>query len=405
MRDVDRAVRVCDRLRPVLPLLLAHQRQLALPRRRATPGCTPRARRPSRRRFPRCGIPDAYGSWAAYRDYIEFLIRTELDRRVHAGVVVGPPALRRSGRSRCASATRRPPRPSPRRSAALIVACVAQAARDDDEGVPFADPPRRLIEENFWRAIRYGMDGDADRPRPRRGVPGRRGGRAAAAVDRAGARRAGHRRRASRRSTAPSASAARSTRVPACRRSSPPPCARPVRPTSRRPRPHERAAAARPVQGAHRGGAARRLRGSSSSRSASRTSSSRRVVSLHQPRRACAPGLVPGNEGERDPAAAARGDRGRARAAAAGRAGARARRRARSATRCRSCRWPTRARRAPAAQAARRRRPRRRRREAAPQGAPQPPSPDEPGPGAEQRPALGSGALTPGARRLRRRPR
>jgi carboxylate-amine ligase len=42
---------------------------------------------------------------------------------------------------------------------ALILACVAQAARDLDDGVPFEDPPRRFIEENFWRAIRYGVDG------------------------------------------------------------------------------------------------------------------------------------------------------------------------------------------------------------------------------------------------------
>ncbi len=48
--------------------------------------------------------------------------------------------------------------------AALMVACVAQAARDVDEGVPFADPAPRLIEENMWRAIRYGLDGTADRP-------------------------------------------------------------------------------------------------------------------------------------------------------------------------------------------------------------------------------------------------
>jgi len=48
----------------------------------------------------------------------------------------------------------------------LIVACVAQAARDEDERVPFSDPARRLIEENLWRAIRRGQDGtliDLDR--------------------------------------------------------------------------------------------------------------------------------------------------------------------------------------------------------------------------------------------------
>jgi carboxylate-amine ligase len=41
----------------------------------------------------------------------------------------------------------------------LIVACVAQAARDIDEGVPARSLPRREIEENFWRAIRHGLEG------------------------------------------------------------------------------------------------------------------------------------------------------------------------------------------------------------------------------------------------------
>ncbi len=43
---------------------------------------------------------------------------------------------------------------------ALILACVAQAARDVDAGVPHVDQPPRLIEENMWRAIRYGLDGE-----------------------------------------------------------------------------------------------------------------------------------------------------------------------------------------------------------------------------------------------------
>ena len=32
--------------------------------------------------------------------------------------------------------------------------------RDVDEGRPFADLPGRLIEENVWRAIRHGLDGN-----------------------------------------------------------------------------------------------------------------------------------------------------------------------------------------------------------------------------------------------------
>jgi carboxylate-amine ligase len=43
--------------------------------------------------------------------------------------------------------------------AGLIAACVAQAAIDHDEGLAFEPPPRRLVEENFWRAIRHGLDG------------------------------------------------------------------------------------------------------------------------------------------------------------------------------------------------------------------------------------------------------
>jgi carboxylate-amine ligase len=36
---------------------------------------------------------------------------------------------------------------------------VAQAARDIDAGIAVPDLPRRLIEENMWRAIRHGLDG------------------------------------------------------------------------------------------------------------------------------------------------------------------------------------------------------------------------------------------------------
>jgi carboxylate-amine ligase len=40
-----------------------------------------------------------------------------------------------------------------------MTACIAQAVRDVDEGVPFDDPAPRMIEENMWRAIRFGLDG------------------------------------------------------------------------------------------------------------------------------------------------------------------------------------------------------------------------------------------------------
>src|SRR5256714_6492787 len=40
-----------------------------------------------------------------------------------------------------------------------MTACIAQALRDVDEGAPFIDPAPRLVEENMWRAIRFGLDG------------------------------------------------------------------------------------------------------------------------------------------------------------------------------------------------------------------------------------------------------
>src|SRR5213079_1250702 len=43
--------------------------------------------------------------------------------------------------------------------ASLMAACIAQAVRDVDDGVLFTDPAPRLIEENMWRAIRFGLDG------------------------------------------------------------------------------------------------------------------------------------------------------------------------------------------------------------------------------------------------------
>ena len=43
--------------------------------------------------------------------------------------------------------------------AALIVACVRRAAAEVDAGETPPDLPGRLIEENMWRAIRYGLDG------------------------------------------------------------------------------------------------------------------------------------------------------------------------------------------------------------------------------------------------------
>ncbi len=124
----------------------------------ATPGFIPRALRSFTRNFPRCGIPDAFGSWSSYRDYIEFLVRTnsiveftQVWWSVRPHFEFGTLEVRICDVQSTA--------PESEALASLIVACVAQAARDIDDHVPFADPPPRLVEENMWRAIRFGLDG------------------------------------------------------------------------------------------------------------------------------------------------------------------------------------------------------------------------------------------------------
>jgi glutamate---cysteine ligase / carboxylate-amine ligase len=164
VRGVDRAVRICDRLRPVLPALLAISANSPYLDGRDSGLHTARTQSFTKS-FPRCGIPDAFGGWEAYRQYIEFLLSTRsiveftqvwwsVRPHFHFGTV--------EVRICDAQATAQ----ESEALAALIVACVSQAARDVDEGAPFADPAPRLIEENMWRAIRFGLDGrliDLDR--------------------------------------------------------------------------------------------------------------------------------------------------------------------------------------------------------------------------------------------------
>src|ERR671933_78264 len=157
VRDPDRAVRVCDRLRPVLPLLLSISANSPYVDG-LDAGLHSARSQTFTKSFPRCGIPDAFGSWQAYRDYIDFLVRTNSiveytqvwwSIRPHFGF--GTVEVRICDAQSTAQEAEA--------LSGLIVACVAQAARDEDERVPFADHPRRLIEENFWRAIRHGQDG------------------------------------------------------------------------------------------------------------------------------------------------------------------------------------------------------------------------------------------------------
>jgi carboxylate-amine ligase len=157
VNDLDRAVKVCDRLRPVLPQLLAVSANSPYLDGRDS-GLHSARTQSFTKSFPRCGIPDAFGGWDAYRRYVEFLLATnsiveftQVWWSVRPHFSFGTVEVRICDVQANAQESDA--------LASLMVACIAQTMRDLDEGVPFEDPAPRLIEENMWRAIRFGLDG------------------------------------------------------------------------------------------------------------------------------------------------------------------------------------------------------------------------------------------------------
>ncbi len=160
VRGADRAIAVCDWMRELLPLLLAVSANSPFLDRRDTGLHTVRTEIFTRT-FPRCGIPSPFGDWSRYANFVETLER--------AGSVVESTQLWWSVRPHhsfgtvevrvCDAQTRGDESFA---LAALISACIAQAAMEYDKhgydgaGSPLED---REIEENLWRAIRYGMSG------------------------------------------------------------------------------------------------------------------------------------------------------------------------------------------------------------------------------------------------------
>jgi glutamate---cysteine ligase / carboxylate-amine ligase len=157
IRDIDRAVRVCDRMRPVLPLLLAVSANSPFLDGRLA-GLHSARTQTFTRSFPRCGVPHEFGGWPAFRDYIALLIDThsiieftQIWWSVRPHFDYGTVEVRICDVQATAAESDA--------LSALIVSCVAQAALEVDAGEPAGATPGYLIEENMWRAIRHGLDG------------------------------------------------------------------------------------------------------------------------------------------------------------------------------------------------------------------------------------------------------
>ena len=110
-------------------------------------------------RFPRTGIPDAFESLSEYEDYCKLLVKTGCIDNAEENLVGHSAAsiLRhaRSARVRCAIARGRHARDRGVDSGGdreAVTSCSAQ-------NTTFRVYRRRLLDENRWRASRYGIDG------------------------------------------------------------------------------------------------------------------------------------------------------------------------------------------------------------------------------------------------------
>jgi glutamate---cysteine ligase / carboxylate-amine ligase len=166
IRGGDRAIKVCDRLRPVLPTLLAISANSPYIDGRDS-GLHSARTQTFTKSFPRCGIPDVFGNWQSWQEYVQLLLDTnsiveftQLWWSVRAHHSFGTIEVRI-----CDAQTTGTEADG---LIELIVACVAQALREVDADETPPDLPGRLIEENMWRALRYGQDGlllDLEGPR------------------------------------------------------------------------------------------------------------------------------------------------------------------------------------------------------------------------------------------------
>jgi carboxylate-amine ligase len=158
IRGADRAVRVVSALRNWLPELLAVSASSPFHENVDT-GLHSARSQVFTRFFPRCGVPDALRSWDEYADYVAFLYRT--------GSIDEPTQLWWSVRAHLSFPTveiricdAQPDLGEAQALGALTASLTARCARALDEGEPLPEHPHRLIEENTWRAIRYGLSGE-----------------------------------------------------------------------------------------------------------------------------------------------------------------------------------------------------------------------------------------------------
>src|SRR5215211_3101334 len=158
IRGADRAVAVCNAMRNYLPELLALSASSPFVEGVDT-GLHSARTQIFTRMFPRCGVPDAFDNWSAYEDYVRMLYATKsITEHTQVWWSVRPHLAFPTVEVRICDA--QPTVGEAQGLAGLIYALAARLAHAIDEGEPIEHLPHRLIEENFWRAIRWGLSGD-----------------------------------------------------------------------------------------------------------------------------------------------------------------------------------------------------------------------------------------------------
>ncbi len=157
VRGADRAIRVCDALRNVLPTLLALSANSPF-LDGADTGLHSVRSQIFTRSFPRCGIHEPFGDWRTYAQFVDLLERTRsIVESTQLWWSVRPHHRFGTVEVRICDAQSRGEESLA--LAGVLIACVAQSAMDYDDGVLAAPLPNRELEENLWRAIRFGREG------------------------------------------------------------------------------------------------------------------------------------------------------------------------------------------------------------------------------------------------------
>ena len=171
IKGPDRALRVTSALRNYLPELLALSASSPFLEGVFTHLHSARTQIFTRM-FPRCGIPDWFEGWDDWESYVRFLYETgSIAEHTQVWWSVRPHLVFPTVEIRICDA--QPELAEARALAALGFALTARIARALDEGEPLPSWPHRLLEENLWRAIRWGLSGELIDLELRETVPAR----------------------------------------------------------------------------------------------------------------------------------------------------------------------------------------------------------------------------------------